>query len=391
MRRIYVDENIPKAHDFFQKFGEVKTYHGRDLKSEDLSDADILIVRSITQVNRQLLENTPVKWVGTATAGVNHINQTDLIDLGVLWESAAGCNAVAVAEYVLAILFRLYAEEKLTPQDKIGVIGYGQVGQALTNKLTALSIPWIAVDPPRAAKFDDIDYAHWDNLAECSLISAHTPYTQSGLHPTHKMISASSFKGFKPNLHVINACRGEVIDEDSIIQSRTLFGDLFLDVFWNEPSPDLSWMKQSRLNTPHIAGYSYRGKLNGSAILVEKLNSFLGLNIPIHQGHFLKRSSTMTVIEFEAENPQANLIKSLISWMPSHYNPWSDSERFEKSWLDENRSFSFDQLRKNYPIRLEFGDVDLEIKTHCQSNTRTDFYKKQLHSLGFRSVKVSSL
>lgn len=354
MKRVYVDENIPYALEFFEGFGQVSTFAGRHLKQSDLSECDILIVRSVTRVDRTLLEGTPVQFVGTATAGTNHINQADLKSLGIPWASAAGCNAKAVSEYVLACLLNLYQLNQLSPLDPIGIVGYGNVGQALAHKLDALQIPYQVCDPLRAQTFQDVQYRSLSELNSCPLLTFHTPYTQSGDAPTHQMWNSKTAQGFIPGLHLINACRGEVFDEDFIIQERNRFGHIYADVFWDEPQPRLDYIESVQLATPHIAGYSLRGKLNGSAILVDKLNELFVTEVPVYQGAFLKRTVKMAY--------QGDLFTSLHLWLKAHYNPWDDHQDFISTLQSADRGSLFDGLRKNYPIRPEFEDISLELE-----------------------------
>lgn len=353
MNNIYVDENIPFSKDFFGPFGEITTFAGRTLRSEDLQNCDILIVRSITQVNAKLLEGTPVKFVGTATAGTNHIKASELKDLEIHWDSAAGCNAKAVSEYVLAIIADLMIANKLNQDSLIGIVGYGNVGQALANKLSILNIPFKLCDPPRAEWDSSQSYFDLKDLNDCDLVSFHTPYTTEGAHPTHKLWNQTSAETFKQGLHLINACRGEIFDEEFILSNRVKFGQIDADVFWNEPKPQRAYVETCHYTTPHIAGYSLRGKLNGSAILVDKLNQFLGTHHPVYQEAFLRQESSMSW--------EGSLISSLQKWMPSHYHPQSDHKDFIQSLNSEDRGVSFDQLRKNYPVRPEFEDVFLTL------------------------------
>jgi len=72
--KIIADINIPFAKECFSSIGEVTLVGGRDITSETVADADILLVRSVTKVNRQLLEGSHIKFVATATIGVDHVD-----------------------------------------------------------------------------------------------------------------------------------------------------------------------------------------------------------------------------------------------------------------------------------------------------------------------------
>lgn len=385
MNRICVDENIPHAGEFFKDFGEVSCFAGRNLQPKDLQNCDVLIVRSITQVTSSLLKDTPVKWVGTATAGTNHINKRDLRELKIPWESAAGCNAQAVSEYVLALLLQEYKDPNspYTQDDCIGIVGFGHVGQAVASKLSALNIPWKASDPPRAETCSDIEYFPLELLNNCPILTFHVPFIQEGDYPTHLMWNSQVMSQWHEPPLVINACRGEILKEGDFLTpshqdpyQEARQPKIYADVFWNEPEPQLSYLQRVSLATPHIAGYSLRGKLNGSAILVDKLNQFLqGVQghspVSIYQDAFLHINSTMLW--------KGSLLESLYQWMKGHYDPWSDGTNFRETWNQDERGNLFDQLRKEYPNRPEFEDVKLNLKGLWPSEAIT-----QLAALGFK-------
>ena len=85
----------------FSDFAEIDHRAGRTLMHEDVKDADALLIRSVTRVNQQLIENTKLKFVGSATIGTDHLDIPVLEKQQISWSNAAGCNAQAVAEYVI--------------------------------------------------------------------------------------------------------------------------------------------------------------------------------------------------------------------------------------------------------------------------------------------------
>ena len=100
---IFIDENIPYGQAFFKRFGDVTTFSGRDVTAEQVKNADVLLVRSITQVNQSLLAlNKQLQFVGTATIGTDHIDLDYLQQRNITFSSAPGCNKISVAEYVLS-------------------------------------------------------------------------------------------------------------------------------------------------------------------------------------------------------------------------------------------------------------------------------------------------
>ena len=110
--KIVADANIPFVEDCFSSIGVVVLTSGRDVTPELVKDADILLVRSITKVNKQLLDGSSVKFVATATIGTDHIDEQYLDSEGIAFASAPGSNANSVAEYVVAALLALGKKHK---------------------------------------------------------------------------------------------------------------------------------------------------------------------------------------------------------------------------------------------------------------------------------------
>ena len=104
MLKLTIDENIAYARDAFSRFGDVTLLHGRKITPESLKESDVLIVRSITKVDKNLLEGSKIKFVGTATIGRDHIDLDYLRENNITFADAAGCNAHAVKEYVFTAL-----------------------------------------------------------------------------------------------------------------------------------------------------------------------------------------------------------------------------------------------------------------------------------------------
>ncbi|SUG14038.1 erythronate-4-phosphate dehydrogenase [Salmonella enterica subsp. arizonae] len=122
--KILVDENMPYARELFSRLGEVKTVPGRPIPVEELNHADALMVRSVTKVNESLLSGTPIKFVGTATAGTDHVDEAWLKQEGIGFSAAPGCNAIAVVEYVFSALLMLAERDGFSLRDRtVGIVG----------------------------------------------------------------------------------------------------------------------------------------------------------------------------------------------------------------------------------------------------------------------------
>ncbi|CAN0599843.1 unnamed protein product, partial [Ectocarpus sp. 12 AP-2014] len=188
---IVADENIPLLESFFGDIGTIRRVSGRTVSPEDVNDADILLVRSVTRVNEALLKDSRVRYVGTSTIGTDHVDLPWLESRGIAFSAAPGCNANSVAEYVLSVL-SLYAEQQGLDDWEtlsVGIVGAGNVGSELARKLDKLGFTVRLCDPPRQAlEGDDNEmFCSLDEALECDVITLHTPLTRESAHPTFNM------------------------------------------------------------------------------------------------------------------------------------------------------------------------------------------------------------
>ena len=178
---IVADENIPLLDAFFEGFGEIRRVPGRSIDRATVEQADVLLVRSVTNVNRALLEGSKVRFVGTCTIGTDHLDLDYFQQAGITWSSAPGCNARGVVDYVLGSLLTLAEIEgaDLT-QRTYGVVGAGEVGGRLVKVLQGLGWNVLVCDPPRQAA-EGGDYVSLEQIIEqCDVISLHTPLKKHG-------------------------------------------------------------------------------------------------------------------------------------------------------------------------------------------------------------------
>lgn len=217
--KILVDENMPYAQTLFSELGEVKAVPGRPIPEQELIDADALMVRSITKVNESLLGNTPVKFVGTATAGFDHIDTEWLSTANIGFSSAPGCNAIAVVEYVFSSLLLLAERDNFDLRDKtVGIIGVGNVGGRLAARLSAWGVKTLLCDPPRAAKGDDELFVSFEDvLKQADVITFHTPLNMSGEYQTFHLMDETGLAKLRDGTILINASRGEVVDNKALL------------------------------------------------------------------------------------------------------------------------------------------------------------------------------
>ncbi len=267
--RIVADANIPYLADAFGALGEVVTMPSRELGREAVRDADLLLVRSTIRVNEALLAGSRVRFVATATIGIDHLDTAYLDGAGIRWASAPGSNADSVVQWLAAALARVpdVAERQL------GIVGVGNVGSRVERLFRALDVkPPLLCDPPRARKEGAAGFVALDEILErCDLVTLHVPLTRSGEDATFHLLDA---RRLRQNAVLVNACRGEVLDSASALAVDNL---LLLDVFEGEPAPDPRLVARAAVATPHIAGHSLDGKANGTKMIYDAACAFLGV------------------------------------------------------------------------------------------------------------------
>ncbi len=234
--KLVADENIPLVNEFFGHLGEIKRLPGRTLTAADVRDADALIVRSVTRVDRQLLEGSQVKFVGTCTIGVDHLDQAYLAERDIAWSSAPGCNANSVVEYVYAALAHLDINWL---HGRFGIIGCGNVGGLLYRRLKAQGVDVCCYDP-HLSPAQNPDLVSLDEVLACDLISMHTPLVNGGDHPSFHLLGAAQLAQLKPGAVLINAGRGAVIDNQALLSVLRARPDLRLVLDVWEPEPAIS-------------------------------------------------------------------------------------------------------------------------------------------------------
>ncbi|MEC7377506.1 MAG: 4-phosphoerythronate dehydrogenase, partial [Pseudomonadota bacterium] len=212
---IVADENIPLLDSFFGDMGEIRRVPGRSMTASDVEDADVLLVRSVTRVNRELLEGSRVRFVGTATIGTDHVDVSWLEEAGIRFSAAPGCNANSVAEYVLSVI-SLHAEQRGLEDWtdlSVGIVGVGNVGGELARKLERLGFDVRLCDPPRAEGESSQPepgetFVTLAEALECDVVSLHTPLTRDGSYPTFHMIGSGALSALSAGQLLINAGRG---------------------------------------------------------------------------------------------------------------------------------------------------------------------------------------
>ncbi|WP_277588235.1 4-phosphoerythronate dehydrogenase PdxB [Pseudomonas chlororaphis] len=360
---IVADENIPLLDAFFAGFGEIRRFPGRSIDRAAIEGADVLLVRSVTQVSRALLEGSQVRFVGTCTIGTDHLDLEYFHEAGIRWSSAPGCNARGVVDYVLGSLLTLAEIEgaDLT-QRTYGVVGAGEVGGRLIEVLRGLGWKVLVCDPPRQVA-EGGDYVSLEQiLAQCDVISLHTPLTKAGELPTWHLLDRQRLRQLRPGAWLINASRGAVVDNTALREVLLEREDLqaVLDVWEGEPQVDVALADLCVLATPHIAGYSLDGRQRGTAQIYQALCDYLGQPQAIHLRDLLPRP-WLSEVSLDAHSDPA---WSLAMICRAVYDPRRDDADFRRSLVGsmaEQRA-AFDALRKGYPPRREIDGLAVRIQ-----------------------------
>lgn len=369
---IVADENIPLLEAFFGDIGEIRRVSGRTMNSEDVKDADVLLVRSVTRVDRNLLEGSRVRFVGTATIGTDHVDLSWLEENGIRFSAAPGCNANSVVDYVLAIL-SLYAERCALDdwsQLSVGIVGVGNVGGELAERLSRLGFITKLCDPPRAEREPESEhkFVDLDEALACDVVSLHTPLTRDSAYPTYHMIGSQQLARMNSDQLLINSGRGEVIDGAAL--GECLAGAMAplvaLDVWEDEPRINPELVSKVWLATPHIAGYSLEGKVQGTEIIYQAASQHLGLPTRKKAGQFLPEPALSKVSFTSAADEHAAVRIALRAC----YDPRQDDARLrnamKKTPADE-RGVAFDRLRRDYPVRRECSSLKVQLKGTSKS------------------------
>ncbi|MGK9477743.1 4-phosphoerythronate dehydrogenase [Melioribacter sp. OK-6-Me] len=356
---IVADENIPQVKSAFGQFGDVRLFHGRSITNKDLIDADVLLVRSITKVDKNLLEGTKVKFVATATIGTDHIDQDYLRKNGIQFADAAGCNAYSVAEYVISAITEIFFRNNVSFHNStLGIIGYGNIGTKVDAFARSLGIDTIINDPPLKRKSGDEKFKSLQEALDCDIITFHVPLNKGGLDNTIHLLNENNIKNIKDGSLLINSSRGPVVDNialKNVLKHNKRFYAV-LDVWENEPSIDRELLNIADIATPHIAGYSYEGKLNSTLFVYNKFCEYIGVEKTWKPDYLSLQNNLI-------KPPQTENNVELMKYILNNiYDINEDSIKLKEGikLSDEQFPRYFDDLRKNYKIRREFFNYKID-------------------------------
>lgn len=333
--KIVLEKHIPFVRGIFEPYAEVIYASADEITPELMADADALMTRTRTKVNRALLSGSRCRVVATATIGTDHIDLGWCRDNGITVANAPGSNAPAVAQYVFAAIGSCL--DVSDPQSlTIGIAGVGNVGKIVERWAKSLGMKVLLNDPPRAAAEPGKEFCSLEKIAEeADIITFHTPMTYDGEFPTYHLCGRDFLSRLKRKPLIINSARGAVADNEALTEAidTGLVGHLAIDCWENEPDISPELLAKADIATPHIAGYSASGKTRASAAAVKAIADALGLDARFP-------------MPIPAPAPESITFSEILH----SYDPFSDTRSLR------NAPSSFESLRNNYPLRKEAGE-----------------------------------
>ena len=375
--KIIADPNIPLL-DTFEPVGKVVRVPGREWTNDLVQGADIILTRSVTKVNADLLQNSNVKFVGTATSGFDHVDTEYLDQQGICFSYCPGSNANSVAEYVLSAILAVVNPKQSLQELSVGVVGCGHVGGRVAELLRVIGITTILNDPPLKDQTGSDQYRSLEEALSADIVTLHTPLILEGQYPTKNLISDQQLQMMKPDVILINAARGGVVDEAALLKRMAVNPQMktVIDCWENEPAVNHDLLRNVTLATPHIAGYSYDGKVKATKMLYESVGEFLGRS--------LVWVAPDEVIKQCDQHERGNDFSYLRELVFSCYDIRIDDHEMRQLLplpKDEAKKV-FDQMRKDYRVRNEFD------KTEVESVARLPEHSIILNRLGFKILIV---
>ena len=340
--KIVADINIPFLEGVLEPYAEVVYKDGRAIRREDILDADALIIRTRTRCNAELLDGTAVRLISTATIGTDHIDFDYCRSRGIIVHNAEGCNSGGVMNYVFSALYGMAARKSMKLDGlTFGIIGVGHVGRKVEQMARTLGFNLLLCDPPREraegpGKFCSMQYL----LEHSNIITMHTPLDDT----TRGMAGEEFFQKIQPGTVFINASRGEVVDEVALMHAIPKLGTVIIDTWSHEPNVNQTLLSQVDIATPHIAGYSYQGKLNGTSAAVRAVAQFFDIE-DLKEFSLEAEAPELQPIRLDLEGKGQGEIAAIFQY---NYPIFIDDFMFRTNPAD------FERLRSEYNYRREF-------------------------------------
>lgn len=355
--KIIIDEDIPYIRGVLENYAQIHYLPGKAISRDEVSDADGLIIRTRTSCNKELLADTSVRFIGSATTGKDHVDEAFCRENGIRFVHAPGCNAGSVKQYVAAALSMVLKKKAIPPKQlTLGIIGAGQIGSRVIKLASILGFRVLINDPPRERQEGSTGFSSLPRvLQESDIVTVHVPLSGHGEDATFHMINDDFLRKMKPGSYLINTSRGPVADTGALKRHAERI-HYVLDVWENEPDIDIGLLKNAFLATPHIAGYSVDGKANASGTVIRESAKYFGFPFgswepdipqPVHEK-----------IEANCLDEKCNVYDAILQTY--------DIRKDDKKLRDNTQSF--ERLRNGYPKRWEFEHFRVETQqTHCQA------------------------
>lgn len=332
---IIIESNIPFVRGLFDGVADVSYLSPQEITPERMRRADALITRTRTRCDASLLEGSRCRIIASATIGLDHIDTDYCRSAGIEVANAPGCNAPAVAQYVLASVIAAYGADRL-PELTIGIVGVGHVGKIVGQWARQLGMKVMLCDPPRADEEGQEGFCSLDEIArKADIVTFHTPLTRSGKYPTHHIAGEDFFNSLQRRPMIINAARGPVIDTPALLRAIDCgkTGNVVIDCWEGEPEISRELLGKAFVATPHIAGYSRQGKIRATRMAVDAVARTLGLTPAPMQ-------------ETAPDGPAGTVTAAMIA---GSYDPLADTAALRRD------PSAFESLRNNYSLRPEPG------------------------------------
>ena len=357
MVRITADDKIPFLKVVLEPHAQVSYLPGSQIDRNTALNSDALLIRTRTKCNSGLLQDTPVRFIGTATIGYDHIDTEFCESHNIKWRNAPGCNSSSVQQYIVSALMHISGENGFSLKGKtLGIVGVGNVGSKVAKAARVLGMKVLLNDPPRERREGSEGFTGLDEiLRESDIITLHVPLTREGEDRTWHMLDRETFRTMRKGVWLINSSRGEVIAGDVLKDalSEELLAGAVIDVWEKEPEIDTSLMHMTFIATPHIAGYSADGKANGTSMVVRHLSNLFGFPLTDwYPGEIPSVAEPVFTIDCEGKSAEDVARRAVLHT----YNIVEDDIRLR---FDPSR---FEKERETYPVRREFPFYTIQLK-----------------------------
>ncbi|MCD4744721.1 MAG: 4-phosphoerythronate dehydrogenase [Bacteroidales bacterium] len=354
--KIVADDKIPYLKGILEPYADIVYLPANNITNKKIADADALIIRSITICDSELLDNTNIRFIASATIGNDHIDKEYCKLKNISWENAQACNSSSVTQYIASALLYIEKHYKFTLSYKtIGIIGVGNIGSKVAGLAKNLGLNVLLNDPPRVRNEGVKGFVSIEQiLAESDIISLHVPLNYTGIDKTYHLVNKNFINDIRKKVFLLNSSRGSVVDNKILklaLKSGKLAGAV-LDVWENEPDLDIELLDLVNIGTPHIAGYSSEGKANGTSMSVQAISRFFnfGLNEWCPQIISEQKKSVIT-IDCSGKTDRDILFEAVTAT----YNIQEDDNRLR------NSPETFEKQRDNYTLRREFPAYSVEL------------------------------